>query len=118
MGACVIDDYTRAIRATRVIDGDTFVADADLGYHTTAAGLTFRVARINAPETRGPSKDAGIAARVWVMSWLALHNSHAGLFATSYKTDDWRRYIAEITCSEGHNLSDDMLAAGQAVLYK
>ena len=111
------DNYLRAIHVTRVIDGDTIVADVDLGYHTTLTKVTYRVARVDAPEMTGATRQAGIEARSFTATWLIAHEK-AGIYATSTKTDNWRRYIAEITCGDGHNLSDALLASGNAVIYK
>lgn len=112
------ETWRRGFRVTKVVDGDTIEADVDLGYHIHEIDVSYRVARINAPEKRGPTKAAGLVAKAFTEDWLTVHAQHGGLFATSTKTDDWRRWLAEITCADGHNLSDDMLAAGQAVVYK
>jgi endonuclease YncB( thermonuclease family) len=115
-----MDNYTRAFTWGRVIDGDT-IADVrvDLGYHTQAAGIEYRLARINTPERHKPTLIEGNAAKTYTELWLIEHASYHGpLFATTTKTDSFGRYLAEITCSVGHNLSDDLLASGHAVPYK
>jgi len=113
------DPYTRAFTNYRIVDGDTLAnVDVDLGYHIAARGIEFRVARINCPERHKPTLDAGNAAMGFTEDWLFLHARHGGLYATTEKTDSFGRYLAEITCADGHNLSDDLLASGNAVLYK
>lgn len=114
-----MDDYTRAFLYGRVIDGDT-IADVrvDLGYHTQAAGIEYRLARINCPERHKPTLDAGNQAREYTTAWLFTHQEHNGLHATTTQTDSFGRYLAEIECGAGHNLSDDLLTSGNAVLYK
>ncbi len=113
------DNFVRAFSPDHCIDGDTIVAvSADLGYHVEATDITYRVARINCPEKSGATKPAGLAAKAYTEQWLIEHMPHGGLFAESTKTDDWRRYLAEITCGQGHNLSDDLLTSGHAVLYR
>lgn len=49
----MIDDYTRAATVVRVIDGDTFLADVDLGFYVTVR-MSCRLAGINAPEHNEP----------------------------------------------------------------
>lgn len=49
----VADPYVRAVTVVRVIDGDTFVCDVDLGFHVRAR-LSCRLAGINAPEHNQP----------------------------------------------------------------
>lgn len=114
-----MDDYERAFTPGRTIDGDTIVvADVDLGYHAHIQGVEYRVARINAPEIHGDTKPAGMIAKTFTEQWLIEHAAHGGLYATTTKTDDFGRYLAEIRCGQGHDLSDDLLASGNAVLYK
>jgi endonuclease YncB( thermonuclease family) len=113
-----MDNYERAFTPGRVIDGDTItILAVDLGYHVTATGVEYRVARINSPEMHGPNADAGRAAKAYTEDWVTTHGRHGGLSATTTKTDSFGRYLAEITCSQGHNLSDDLLASGNAVPY-
>lgn len=116
-----MDNYVRAFTPDHCIDGDTIVAGTvDLGYHVNATGITYRIARVNAPEmgTRtGPTRASANAAKAYTELWLIEHAAHGGLFAESTQTDSWRRYLAEITCGQGHNLSDDLLTSGHAVPY-
>ena len=117
------DNYTRAFTVDHVLDGDTLMAaTVDLGYHEQTIGVTYRVARVNSPEMGkkdGPTRSAANAAKAYTEQWLTEHATHGGLFAESTQTDDWRRYLAEITCGTGgHNLSDDLLTSRNAVPYK
>jgi endonuclease YncB( thermonuclease family) len=115
------DNHVRAFTPERVLDGDTIYASAvDLDYHVGIHGITYRIARVNAPEMgtmTGPTRAAANAAKTYTEQWLIEHAAHGGLFAESTQTDDWRRYLAEIECGLGHNLSDDLLSSGHAVLY-
>jgi endonuclease YncB( thermonuclease family) len=113
------DNYTRRFLYGRVIDGDTITeVNVDLGYHTQSAGITYRIARINTPERHKPTLEAGNQAKEYTITWLLDHEQHGGLYATTTRTDDFGRYLAEIECGAGHNLSDDLLTSGNAVLYK
>ncbi len=60
----------RLIEVLRVVDGDTIDARIDLGFGLQAA-FRFRLAHVDAPETRGPSSEAGARAREFVEQWLA-----------------------------------------------
>ena len=118
------DNYTRRVHIQRIIDGDTIVADViDLGYHVqTTAGIEYRLLRINCPETNRPaSRAAGLVAKQYTVAWLlehVLHDPDGWLYATTQKTDSFGRYLASITCGQQHDLSDDLLATGHAVVYK
>lgn len=46
--------YTYRAKITRVIDGDTVVADIDLGFDTWLHNEHLRLSRIDAPENRTP----------------------------------------------------------------
>ena len=115
------DAYTRRFTVTRVVDGDTLIGDVDLGYHTAALAVTYRLLRVDTPELTSKDADVRAAARdarAYTADWLVAHADHDGLFAASTKTDNWRRYLAEITCGQDHNLGDDLLASEHAVLYR
>jgi endonuclease YncB( thermonuclease family) len=112
------DDFTRAFKVLRVVDGDTLHADVDLGYHAWLSDIQYRLARIDCPERHKPTLDAGNAAKAFTEDWLIIHTKHGGLFATTTKTDDFGRYIADIRCSQEHDLSDALLDSGNAVPYK
>lgn len=65
------NDY--AARVDRVIDGDTFVATIDLGFDLTRTGVRIRLAGIDCPEIRGPSKERGDAATIVARDWIRKH---------------------------------------------
>lgn len=116
------DSYWRNVGMPTVVDGDTIkLTPVDLGYHVTVEDITYRLARINCPESGTPE---GAKATAYTMQWLIDHLLHAPPFMNfmfsvqSTKTDNWRRYIAEFECYQGHNLSDDLLTSGNAVRYK
>ena len=46
-----------------VYDGDTVTVDIDLGFSVSLKQQSVRLARINAPEVRGSSAEAGIKSR-------------------------------------------------------
>lgn len=116
------DNYVRRFTVGRVIDGDTIVVSAvDLGYHTAATEVEYRLLRVNCPETNRPaSRPAGLAAKAFTADWLAQHVGHDPgfwLYAATQKTDSFGRYLAEVACGAGHSLSDALLISGNAVPY-
>jgi micrococcal nuclease len=113
------DEFVRAFTVLRVVDADTLVADdVDLGYHTHVRGIEYRLLGVDAPEMRGPSRPAGIVATAFTASWVDAHAGHGGLFARSVKTDSFGRYLASVSCGEGHDLGGALLASGNAVPYR
>jgi micrococcal nuclease len=61
--------YSYKAELVRVVDGDTVVLDVDLGFNTTLRE-TFRLAGINAPESRGPERIEGKAAAAHLIGLL------------------------------------------------
>jgi endonuclease YncB( thermonuclease family) len=126
---------TSRFKVLRVIDGDTIVPqEIDLGFGVRrtqepapgddddGAWVRFRILRVNAPESNRPeSRVAGLAAKAYTLNWLiehALHDPKGWLSATTTKTDSFGRFLAEVTCTQGHNLSDALLSSGNAVPFR
>lgn len=110
-------------RITRVIDGDTLVADLDLGWGVWRVGTHIRLAGINCPEMSVP---AGQAARQYVIDLLQAFGSAAEfvpVMVVSHSLDKYGRVLADVTFSrpvatggtEGVHLNSALLAAGHAV---
>lgn len=104
----------------RVIDGDTVVVVVDLGFEI-AHRITLRLYGINAPEMHGESKDAGQAAKSFLISLM--DNAH-GLEVETYKdkTGKYGRYLATLWTTRTdsmarENVNSAMLKAGHAVPY-
>jgi endonuclease YncB( thermonuclease family) len=117
------DRYESHMSVLRVIDGDTLEVEVSPGYGFYLRPITYRLARIDCPKPHGPTKEAGEEATAYTQAWCSVHATHSPrghpLMASTEKTDDWRRYLAEITCpADGANLSDDLLTSNHAVLYE
>jgi len=107
---------------TETHDGDTTYlrvsASYDFGFHvvsTFSARQKFRLARVNCPELRTAE---GPAARQFAVDWLEAHA--ADLRVTSLRADNYGdRWDAEVyDAVTKENLSDALLASGNAVPYK
>ena len=117
--SCGLYAYRAVI--TRVIDGDTVVADIDLGFHTWRRDEHLRLIGIDAPEKRGETREAGLVATA------ALKGRVEGRRVTICTEKDERgkygRYLAWIFLSpEPGNVAADsinawMVRAGYAVPY-
>jgi endonuclease YncB( thermonuclease family) len=99
----------KIINVAKVVDGDTVWVDADLGFYVSLR-VDLRLARCNCPEI---GKPGAAEATAFTTQWL----THPGLWFKSNKTDDWKRWIAEVYDINNHNLSDDLMAGGFAVPY-
>lgn len=111
--------YQYEAALVRTIDGDTVVMVIDLGFHVNMR-IEFRLLDINAPEMKGQTRDAGVAAKAYLEGLLAVGT----LSVRSIKpvtTDKYGRWLADITVTrpDGSTFSANqkMLADGFAVPY-
>ena len=65
-------DWTFLAAMTRLVDGDTQEFQADAGFHTDRV-ITMRLLGVNCPETKGPSRPAGLAASEFSRQWYQTH---------------------------------------------
>lgn len=102
-------------RATivRVIDGDTVVADIDLGLRVWARGQMIRLAGINAPEMTGESKEDGEHAKEFLE--LVILNKTLVVRTQKDQTEKYGRWLGTIVLPEGDTVNQLMIEAGHAV---
>lgn len=91
----------------RVIDGDTYEVDVDLGFSTFAKGRRLRLLGINCPEMHGPSRAAGIAARDAASS-MVLGKS---ILFRSVELDAFGRILGDVWV-DGKHLAEELIAGG------
>ncbi len=110
--------YEYRATITRVIDGDTVEALVDLGFGVLT-DQTFRLYGINAPETRGESRDAGKAATEYLRLLIDKHTGNSSTLTIQTHKDrqeKYGRYLA-VLVANGMNLNVGMINAGHAVPY-
>ena len=99
----------------RVIDGDTVVADLDLGWKTWLRDVSIRLAGINAPELHADDEVTRTAARA-SRDALVLYEG-APITVTSHKLDKYGRVLANVVVDSNTDLSQLQLNSGRAVIY-
>lgn len=120
-------DYSYDGTCVRVIDGDTvvlrlaktFTQDVDFGFYvrdtvalTKTAEVTFRLNGINAPETIGATKAAGLASKAALEALIA----GKALRVVSHKTDKYGRWLADIYLpGDTVSVSQKLVAGGFAL---
>ncbi len=110
--------YHYRANVVEVYDGDTCTVEIDLGMYTWLKTQKLRLHRINAPEMRGPEKEAGTRSRDYLRG-LILGKSII-LETIKDSTEKYGRYLAEIwLVQEGAwaNVNDLLVQSGHAV-YK
>lgn len=103
-------EYDATIR--RVVDGDTFDADVDLGFRTSSA-QRFRLRRFNAPEMRGPERELGKMAKARVSEIL---RPGSVVRLRTHKGDAFGRWLADVETPLG-DLTDRLLEEGFGVFW-
>lgn len=100
-----------------VYDGDTITVDIDLGFNATLR-MNVRLARINAPEVRGPQKSEGLTAAEALRQLLPAGQQ---VFLRTYKDgrEKYGRYLADVLLdlnqSDGlTNINDWLVMNGYA----
>ena len=99
----------------RVIDGDTVVADVDLGFRTFTR-QTLRLYGINAPEIRGFEKQAGLAASEYLKTQLS--RTPITVRTIRDRQGKYGRYLAVLFDAAGKNINREMIQDGHAVPYE
>ncbi len=96
---------------SRVVDGDTYVLDIDLGFRVSVS-IEGRLAGVNTPEIYGASREQGLAAKAYVEALLIgqplIVESHKG--ARSFA-----RWVVDITLPDGRDLAQALVESGYAV---
>lgn len=121
-----IEPFAYRFSVDRVIDGDTIDGDIDLGFSVHLDGQRLRLLGVNTPETKGPTREAGLRAKAFTERWLA---NHANIVIRSRKRDPkhaekdaFGRYLVELYGDdEGGQqscLNDALLQSGNAVLFR
>jgi len=93
--------YHYKAKVNRVIDGDTIDVEIDVGFNFWLHNVKVRFARINAPETKGQSKEFGLVTKTYVTSLI----EHETVILHVLKTDDkYGRILADVYY---HNVETD-----------
>jgi len=105
--------YWYRFTTRRVIDGDTIVADLDLGASVILSKQYFRLLGIDAPEKRGKTKEEGLAAQAHLQKLLT---NSVDLLCKTHKDKKGKfgRWLVELY-DRGINLNQQMIEDGHAL---
>jgi len=116
-------DWTFPAAMTRLVDGDTQEFQVDAGFHTDR-GITMRLLGVNCPETKGPSRPAGLAASEFSRQWYLDHTDMVIQTRKDvrHSTDAFRRYLVTVegrclTTGIREDLAQSLLGAHHAVPF-
>jgi micrococcal nuclease len=107
--------YRAVIRS--VYDGDTCTVDIDLGLGIWVHGEKLRLVRIDAPEVRGETRPAGLAARDFLRE--RIDGQEVIVQTVKDSKGKYGRYLAEIyrRAADGEwvNVNDELVSHGHAI---
>ena len=109
--------YNYKAAVTRIVDGDTIIVDIDLGFGVWLKDQSIRLAKINTPEIRGSTREAGNAAKEFLSKlilnkWVQIR--------TEKGQEKYGRWLGTVLVEEDNNLIDinsKMVAEGYAKVY-
>ena len=116
-------EFTYRAKLVRVVDGDTFDMDVDLGFRVHVHARV-RLLDVNCPESKGKTHALGIAAAGESERWFKNHHS---LVLRTHKppdkgTDSFGRWLAEVYGDDldgrQESLAQHLLATHHAVPYE
>lgn len=103
--------YTYNAKIIRVLDGDTFEAEIDVGFNIIITDK-LRLAEIDTPETWRPRNDAerahGNEAKTFVEDLIL----NMYVVITTEKTGKYGRYIAYVRLPDGRDLTTLLVESG------
>jgi endonuclease YncB( thermonuclease family) len=103
--------FTYSAVVTRVVDGDTFHCNIDLGFRMGVNDMVIRMADINAPEM---STEAGRVAKQYLVSRI----EGKEIILRTYKPDKYGRWLGVVFVEpDKGSVNAEMVAKGLAVPY-
>jgi micrococcal nuclease len=97
-----------------VIDGDTVVADVDLGFGVILKDQKFRLIGIDAPEKRGLSRKEGLQSMQALKDLI--EDRWVVIKTVKDRKEKWGRWLAEVWLNE-ECINERMLTEGHAAPY-
>jgi len=96
--------YTYKAKVIRILDGDTFECEIDVGFQMTIT-TKLRLADIDTPESYRPTNEAerthGNAAKAFVTALML----DTYIIIRTSKTGKYGRYIASVELTDGQDLT-------------
>lgn len=111
--------YTYNAIIVRVVDGDTVIADIDLGFNIWQRKQSIRLSGINAPELKGSTLEAGKESKKFLENMVL--SKRVILRTEKDRKEKYGRLLGNIQIEEDKNMIEinrKMIAEGHAVAYK
>jgi len=111
--------YHYKMTVTKVVDGDTIYGHVDLGFNIGNKKMEFRLAKINTPEIRGATREAGLTSKKYTED--KVFGKEVIVVTKKDRKEKYGRYLAEIFYKDDTgnyvSLNDDLVQKGLAVPF-
>jgi len=113
-----MNTYFYRARVVKVVDGDTVDVDIDLGFGSWLHKQRLRLYGINAPEVRGPQREAGLITTDWLKERIDGRDIFIETFKAEGSKGKYGRWLANLYTVEAGaaaiNLNQQMVTLGLA----
>ena len=112
--------YLYKAKVEKIVDGDTFKVDIDLGFGVWIKDKSVRLYGVNTPESRTTNleeKKMGLAAKEFTDQWIKKANDKVKIETILDKNEKYGRILARVWNEAGECLNTEIVKAGLAREY-
>jgi len=112
--------YLYNAEVVKVVDGDTFKINIDLGFEVHLGPKSVRLYGVNTPESRTKNleeKKMGLAAKEFTDQWIKKANNKVKIETILDKNEKYGRILARVWNDAGECLNTEIVKAGLAREY-
>lgn len=112
--------YLYNAEVVKVVDGDTFKINIDLGFEVHLGPKSVRLYGVNTPESRTKNieeKKLGLAAKEFTDQWIKKANNYVKIETILDKNEKYGRILARVWNEAGECLNTEIIKAGLAREY-
>lgn len=112
--------YLYNAEVVKVVDGDTFKINIDLGFEVHLGPKSVRLYGVNTPESRTSNleeKKMGLAAKEFTDQWIKKANNKVKIESILDKNEKYGRILARVWNEAGECLNTEIVKAGLAREY-
>ena len=112
--------YLYNAEVVKIVDGDTFKINIDLGFEVHLGPKSVRLYGVNAPESRTKNleeKKLGLAAKEFTDQWIKKANNKVKIETILDKNEKYGRILARVWNEAGECLNTEIVKSGLAREY-
>ena len=112
--------YLYNAEVVKIVDGDTFKINIDLGFEVHLGPKSVRLYGVNTPESRTKNleeKKLGLAAKEFTDQWIKKANNKVKIETILDKNEKYGRILARVWNEAGECLNTEIVKSGLAREY-